>query len=59
MHTIMTPVARNNDPARVIRSALNAWSKRIAHRATMAKVRDLDDHMLRQFGLTRVEVGVL
>jgi uncharacterized protein YjiS (DUF1127 family) len=40
--------------SRTFRKALNACHNHIERRRSMAQVRHLDDHMLRQFGLSRV-----
>ena len=42
--------------SRTFRKALNAYRNHIERRRSMARVRDLDDHMLRQFGLSRVQL---
>ena len=43
-------------PSRNFRKALNAYRNHIERRRAMVQVRDLDDHMLRQFGLSRVQL---
>ncbi len=45
-----------SSPIRKIHFATRALNARIEDRITIAKIRQLDDHMLRQFGLTRVEI---
>ena len=42
--------------SRTFRKALNAYHNHVERRRSMAHVRDLDDHMLRQFGLNRVHM---
>ena len=42
--------------SRTFRKALNAYHSHVERRRSMAQVRDLDDHMLRQFGLSRVQL---
>ena len=42
--------------SRTFRNALNAYHNHVERRRSMARVRDLDDHMLRQFGLSRVQL---
>lgn len=42
--------------SRTFRNALTAYCSHIERRRSMARVRDLDDHMLRQFGLSRVQL---
>ena len=42
--------------SRTFRNALNACRHHIERRRCMAQVRHLDDHMLRQFGLSRVQL---
>ena len=42
--------------SRTFRNALTAYCSQIERRRSMTQVRDLDDHMLRQFGLSRVQL---
>jgi uncharacterized protein YjiS (DUF1127 family) len=42
--------------SRNFRKALNAYHDHIERHRAMVQVRDLDDHMLRQFGLSRVQL---
>ena len=44
------------NPSRNFRKALNAYRNHIERHRAMVQVRDLDDHMLRQFGLSRVQL---
>ena len=46
----------NTNSNRTFRNALTAYCNHIDRRRSMARVRDLDDHMLRQFGLNRVQL---
>ena len=38
------------------RNAVTAYCSHIERRRSMAQVRHLDDHMLRQFGLSRIQL---
>ena len=42
--------------SRNFRKALNAYRDHIERHRAMVQIRDLDDHMLRQFGLSRVQL---
>ena len=42
--------------SRTFRNALNACRSHIERRRSMAQIQDLDDHMLRQFGLSRIQL---
>ena len=42
--------------SRTLRNGLTAYCRNLDRRRSMARVRDLDDHMLRQFGLSRVQL---
>lgn len=53
MGTLIETISR---PFRQIHFATKTLSDRVEDRITIAKIRQLDDHMLRQFGLTRVEI---
>ncbi len=45
--------------SRTFRSAVMAYSSRIEHRRSKVRVQYLDDHMLRQFGSSCVQLIVM
>jgi uncharacterized protein YjiS (DUF1127 family) len=42
--------------SRTFRKALNAYHNHVERRRSLVQIRDLDDHMLRQFGLSRIQL---
>ena len=42
--------------SRSFRNILNAYHNHLERHRPIRRVRDLDDHMLRQFGLSRVQL---
>lgn len=42
--------------SRSFRNVLNAYHNHVERRRSFVRVRDMDDHMLRQFGLSRVQL---
>jgi hypothetical protein len=52
-------MSNSNSVGQLIRAAWEFCHDRLERRCTLAQIRQMDDHMLRQFGLSRIAVETL